>query len=70
MFMEKVINQPKLESSQVSEGLRMTPPTHPGWQLDSDVKDKDKEWFYMFSEKVINFDLLILNNIFRCFESF
>ena len=26
-------------SSQVPKGLRMTPPTHPGCQVDSEVKD-------------------------------
>ena len=26
-------------SSQIPRGLRMTPPTHPGCQVDSEVKD-------------------------------
>ena len=43
-------------SSQVPEGLRMTPPTHTGWQVDSKVKDMG--YFYMFREK--KSDLLIL----------
>ena len=37
----------------------MIPPAHPGWQVDSEVKDM--EWFYMFREKFINSDLLILH---------
>ena len=45
-------------SSQVPKGLRINPPTHPGWQVDSEVKDMGQ--FYMFREKVIISDLLIL----------
>ncbi len=45
----------------------MTPPTNPGCQVDSKVKDKG--WLYMFSEKVINSDLLIVNILVMCPES-
>ena len=44
-----------MEKVLKGKSLSMTPPTHPGGQLDKeDSKIKNMGYFYMFREKVIN----------------
>ena len=50
-----LLSSPSLKSSCMNPPY----PSHIGWQVDSEVKDMG--YFYMFREKVINSDLLILH---------